>query len=83
MKKEYIYLALAALAVWYFLFYKKAEEQASAPAEEQESATDLNVQNIPSRTVPTVNVENIGSRGTVDAMEMQVFTTPANFKKLA
>ena len=46
MKKEYIILGLAALAAWYFLFYKKSDA-ASLPPVEAETQTDAEAQDNP------------------------------------
>ena len=46
MKKEYIILGMAALAAWYFLFYKKSNAVETPPAE-AETQTDAEAQDNP------------------------------------
>lgn len=82
MKKEYIYLALAALAVWYFLWYKKDDSAASTAANGNADEQSDNSSNLADAIDVATNVINIGSRSNMDADQMQVFNMPASVTKL-
>ena len=47
MKKEYILLGLAALAAWYFLFYKKSDDAAASPSSDAQVSADAAAQEDP------------------------------------
>jgi hypothetical protein len=76
MKKEYIYLALAALAGYYFFFYEKKDEQGAS--EELPQVGDE------SRVSSTVDVNTIGDRDAFAANnDKQSFISQVQIKHLA
>ena len=76
MKKEYIYLALAALAGWYFFFYEKKDEQGASK--------ELPQIGDESKVSSTVDVNTIGDKDAFAANnDKQSFICQVQIKHLA
>lgn len=80
MKKEYIYLALAALAGYYFFFYEKKDEQGAS--DESEVSPTVNVNTIGDKDEYAANI--IGDKDEYSAnIDKQSFISQVQIKHLA